>query len=128
MDNIDKTSNAAAKNKQSQGKEAEQIAESWLIKQGLQLIQRNYRCRLGEIDLIMRNKTHLIFIEVRFRKNQRFGGAALSVDWQKQRKIMRTARAFLAYHPFYANYPCRFDIIAFEGNLLPIWYPNAFEN
>lgn len=110
------------------GKEAERSAETWLISQGLHLIQRNMRCRVGEIDLIMCDGNTLIFIEVRHRRNMDFGGAAVSVDWRKQRKLLRAARFFLAANPNWSTYPCRFDIIAFEGNNTPLWYRNAFEN
>ncbi len=110
------------------GMEAERNAENWLVAQGLQLVQRNLRCRLGEIDLIMTDGETLIFIEVRRRKSRCFGGAATSVDWRKQRKILRTARFFLAGNPGWSHYPCRFDIIAFEGNEAPLWYRNAFQS
>lgn len=110
------------------GKEAERSAETWLISKGLQLIQRNMRCRVGEIDLIMSDGENLIFIEVRYRNTIGFGGAAESVDWRKQRKLLRAARFFLAANPNWSNYPCRFDIIAFEGNNTPLWYRNAFQN
>lgn len=110
------------------GMEAERSAETWLISQGLHLIQRNMRCRVGEIDLIMTDGENLIFVEVRHRKNKQFGGAAESVDWRKQRKLLRAARFFLAANPNWSKHPCRFDIIAFEGNNNPLWYRNAFEN
>lgn len=110
------------------GTEAERNAEHWLESQGLQLIQRNMRCRLGEIDLIMTDGESLIFIEVRHRSSATFGGAAASVDWRKQRKLLRAARFFLASHPDWSNYPCRFDVVAFEGNNPPLWYRNAFQN
>lgn len=110
------------------GKDAERNAETWLTNQGLQLVQRNLRCRLGEIDLIMTDGHHLVFIEVRHRKHRLYGGAAASVDWRKQRKLVQAARFFLAGNPYWANYPCRFDVIAFEGNNEPLWYRNAFQN
>ena len=114
--------------RQTIGKEAERNAETWLTTQGLQLLQRNLRCRLGEIDLIMIDGSHLVFIEVRRRKSSLYGGAAASVDWRKQRKLLQTARFFLAANPKWANHPCRFDVIAFEGNNEPLWYRNAFQN
>lgn len=110
------------------GKDAERNAEIWLETQGLQLIQRNMRCRLGEIDLIMTDGESLIFIEVRHRNSRTFGGAAASVDWRKQRKILRAARFFLAANPTWSKHPCRFDVIAYEGNDIPLWYRNAFQN
>ncbi|MFN3882405.1 MAG: YraN family protein [Nitrincola lacisaponensis] len=112
----------------SLGKDAERNAENWLETQGLQLIQRNMRCRLGEIDLIMTDGESLIFIEVRQRNTRAFGGAAASVDWRKQRKLLRAARFFLAANPAWSKHPCRFDVIAYEGNDIPLWYRNAFQN
>lgn len=109
------------------GKEAERNAENWLISQGLQCIQRNMQCRLGEIDLIMTDGEYLIFVEVRYRRNLGFGSAASTVDWRKQRKLLRAARFFLAANPQWSNHPCRFDVVAFEGNGLPLWYRNAFQ-
>lgn len=114
--------------RQALGMEAERTAEAWLINQGLQLIQRNMRCRVGEIDLIMFDHEALIFFEVRYRSHPSYGSAAESVNWQKQRKILRAARFFLAANPSWSNFPCRFDIIAFEGDNTPIWYRNAFQN
>lgn len=114
--------------RQTIGKDAERNAETWLMAQGLQLVQRNLRCRLGEIDLIMTDGNHLVFIEVRRRKHSLYGGAAASVDWRKQRKLLQAARFFLAGNPNWANHPCRFDVIAFEGNNEPLWYRNAFQN
>ncbi len=74
------------------GKEGEQYAEAYLQGQGLFLVERNYRCRFGEIDLIMREGKVVVFIEVRMRASQAFGGAASSITLSKQGKLMRTAR------------------------------------
>lgn len=108
------------------GKEAEDRALHWLREQGLRLIQRNARCRVGEIDLIMQDQDTVVFIEVRRRTNTRFGGAANSVNWHKQQKLLRAARYLIATHAHWSNAPCRFDVVAFEGNLTPIWYKDAF--
>jgi len=108
------------------GMDAEQRAEEWLCNQGLILLKRNARCRLGEIDLIMYDRDTIVFIEVRRRKHSQFGGAAASVDWQKQRKLIRTARYIMSGQTGWDGYPCRFDVVAFEGNQTPIWYKDAF--
>lgn len=108
------------------GTDAENRALLWLEEQGLRLIQRNAQCRLGEIDLIMQDQSTLVFIEVRQRQSQAYGGAALSVNWRKQQKLALTARYLLARHPHWSDYPCRFDVVAFEGNSSPIWYKDAF--
>ena len=69
------------------GKQAENRAERFLLTKGLQLICRNYRCRWGEIDLIMKDKDELVFVEVRFRKYNAYGGALESIDYFKQKRL-----------------------------------------
>ena len=111
------------------GSDAEHQAEQFLEKQGLKLIARNYRSRLGEIDLIMQNNSTLVFVEVRKRTHHKYGGAAASVDFRKQRKLIQTARFWLANNYRYQSHSCRFDVIAIESNgEIPgcIWYKDAF--
>ncbi|MBA4502474.1 YraN family protein [Marinobacterium marinum] len=111
------------------GMDAEQQAEHWLLQQGLTLLQRNARCRLGEIDLIMQDHEQIVFVEVRSRSSRQYGGAAASVDWRKQQKLIRAARFMLSRNPHWSRYPCRFDVLAFEGDsesAPPIWYKDAF--
>ena len=98
------------------GAEAEQAACRWLQQQGLETLTQNYRCRHGEIDLIMQQGEELVFVEVRFRKHQHFGGAIASVDRRKQQKLIRSAAYFLQQHPRLNNRPCRFDIMAASIN------------
>jgi putative endonuclease len=98
------------------GREAEARACAFLQQQGLILIERNFRCRVGEIDLIMRDAQTLVFVEVRCRKDRRFGGAAASVGRVKQQRLLRSASAYLSR---LARPPaCRFDLIAIEGDAL----------
>ena len=130
--------------KQLRGDAAESLAESFLVLQGLNLVQRNFSCRFGEIDLIMEHQQSLVFVEVRLRKalempvnrafpdcSQRtihdYGGAIESVSPAKQRKIIRAAQFYLttlAYEP-----PCRFDVVALDkldaANIE--WLRNAFD-
>ncbi len=113
------------------GNEAETIAEQYLALQGLKKQGRNYRCRHGEIDLVMTDSGILVFIEVRYRSNPRYAGAAASVDRRKQRKLLRTAQCFLQRRPRLARRPCRFDVIAFEpaesdARPSPRWLRGAF--
>lgn len=111
------------------GKQAEKVAEKFLLKQGLTLVQRNYLCKMGEIDLIMNDKSDLVFIEVRHRKSQTFGGALESITYTKQKKIWRTAQHYLHNNPYKYDCEYRFDVVAFEGNLEQIlWIKNAFSN
>ncbi len=107
------TANVAGKNNSNHiGAIAEQNACDWLQRQGLTLIKKNYRCRMGEIDLIMHDSEHLIFVEVRFRARNNFGGAAASVDHHKQRKLIHAAHHFLGQQSQYNHLACRFDVLA----------------
>ncbi len=107
---------------------AEEIARSFLIKQNLQLIYKNYHCIWGELDLIiLYNNNTLVFIEVRKRMHQDYGGAAESITKSKQKKIIKSALQFLTRFKQYAAYNCRFDVVLFGKNNTPIWIPNAFE-
>lgn len=107
-------------NKQQQaalrGQAAEARALAYLQQQGMQLVERNFSCRCGEIDLIMREQQTLVFVEVRQRTSTRFGGAAASVTAVKQARLWRTAEYYLQR---YAAPPgCRFDLIAIQGDEL----------
>lgn len=94
------------------GQLAEAHVERWLKRQGLIPVTRNYRCRRGEIDLVMRDGDTLVFVEVRLRTHRGFGGAAASVDRAKRRRLSAAAGHFLASRPTLSNAPCRFDVIA----------------
>lgn len=110
-----------------QGAKAERVAERFLRKAGLKLIGRNYYCRFGEIDLIMQDDEHLVFVEVRQRTSGRFGGAAASVSYRKQLRLIRTARFYLAYTGD-TDTPCRFDVVAVStAHSNPEWIRNAFD-
>lgn len=108
------------------GKTAELLAAAYLQRQGLQLLECNYRCRCGEIDLIMRDGSELVFVEVRLRSSAVFGGAGASITPAKQQKLARTAEHYLQQH---GTAPCRFDAVLLdslaEHDLH--WLRNAFE-
>jgi putative endonuclease len=106
------------------GAAAEDRAAEYLQRQGLKLVARNYRCRAGEIDLILRDGNSLVFVEVRSRASTAFGGAAASITPAKQAKLIRAAEHYLLQHPNPA--PCRFDAVLIDGNNLQ-WLRNAFE-
>lgn len=110
----------------SKGVKYEQQALAFLKKQGLLLICQNFYCRFGEIDLIMSDQGTLVFIEVRFRKNQQYGGAIASITPQKQKKLIKTAKHYLS---LLDNEPyCRFDVIAIsDENTAPQWVQDAFQ-
>src|ERR1700704_4719932 len=93
------------------GDRAEKIAAGYLQRKGLALIETRYRCRWGEIDLILRDRDTLVFAEVRLRHSSTFGGAAYSVDRRKQARIIATARHYLARTKEAA---CRFDVVLLE--------------
>lgn len=110
------------------GAQAEQSAARFLQQQGLRLVQANYRCRFGEIDLILKDGDTLVFAEVRMRSNKDFGGAAASIDARKQGKLILTAQHYLA--SLSSAPPCRFDAVLMatpEGGNSIEWVKNAFE-
>ena len=111
------------------GNHAENLALKFLQKQRLVLIERNFNCRYGELDLIMQEDNYLVFIEVRYRKDQRFGGALASIDLRKQAKLRRSAEHYLIKHKR-TDSPCRFDILCIDGSLSRPrfnWLENAFQ-
>ena len=115
------------------GAQAEAQAEAFLQQQGLVTRSKNYRCKLGEIDLIMLQKTArgtcFVFVEVRLRTNKRFAPAIETVDYRKQQKIIRTATRFLQEQRLFDKVACRFDVIALDqtGTAPAIqWIQNAF--
>ncbi len=112
------------------GEQSERRAERYLVQQGLSIIHRNYRCRFGEIDLIAEDRDCLVFIEVRYRRSQVYGGALASITARKRARILRTAQLFLVRHPSYQHWPCRFDVLAMgateNGKDCVQWLPDAF--
>lgn len=94
------------------GAAAEDAALALLLARDLQLLARNVRYPFGELDLVMREGADLVFVEVRYRSNTRFGGAASSVDAAKRRKLARAAQAWIGSHRQFANAGCRFDVVA----------------
>jgi len=126
--------------KRQRGDDSEKLARLWLESKGYQFVASNYTRRMGEIDLIMRSPDGhvIVFVEVRFRDNQLFGGAIASVDWRKQNKLRRTANAWLQKNADSLT-PARIDVIAlsrqthhtpaeqrWHGHQL-IWIRNALE-
>lgn len=112
--------------KQSIGQQAEEIAYAHLRKQGLKLIQRNYRCKEGEIDLIMQECQTLVFVEVRYRSDEQYGGSIESINWQKQQRIIKTAQRYLQTHPQAQYQVCRFDVVLLASNNKITWITDAF--
>ena len=113
------------------GKLFEEKAERLLQCHGLSILERNYSARTGEIDIIATEGNVLVFVEVRARSHQRFGGAANSVDKRKQKRIILTAQHYLQRHSQVKNRCCRFDVITFEPRQSeaerPVhWFRGAF--
>ena len=110
------------------GQAAEVRAQRWLEQQGLTLIERNLRCRLGELDLIMEQAQQVVIVEVRQRSSSDFGGAAGSVTRHKQRRIVAATRWWLSLHPERMQQAIRFDVLALQGPDQDIqWIQGAFD-
>lgn len=107
------------------GDNAEALACQYLQAKGLHLLKRNYRLRTGEIDLVFRDRGHVVFVEVRYRKNQQFGGALASIDHRKQQKIIHTAHHYIRQYG--VTLPVRFDVVAIHGKNDIQWLQHAFE-
>lgn len=108
------------------GNAAEKLAAIYLQQQGLKLLASNYRCRFGEIDLVMHDGRETVFVEVRLRSHRAFGGAGASITASKQQKLTRTAEHYLMEH---GNTACRFDAVLLDA-LAPeklTWLKNAFD-
>ena len=122
--------NLFTRNTRQTGELAEHHACLFLEKQGYQLVEKNFHCRYGEIDLVMKNDSHLVFIEVRYRKNIQFGTGADTVNYNKQSKLVKSARFYLQQHSKLENYAARFDVISMTGDSDKYeidWIENAFE-
>lgn len=107
------------------GVSGELRARQHLEHHGLALLDAGWRCRLGEIDLVMMDRDTLVFVEVRARQAGNVVSAIESIDRSKQNRFVRAARAWLATHAERAHLPARFDIIAIDGDAL-VWHPDAF--
>lgn len=97
----------------AKGAAAEAAAAAYLLGRGLKLLARNYRCRGGEIDLILKDGAVLVFVEVRARSGAGFGGAAASITAAKQARIQLAAQHYLTRHGL--DTPCRFDAVLVQG-------------
>lgn len=116
--------------RRSAGIASESLAATFLEQQGLQLVERNYHSRLGEIDLIMRHGQTLVFIEVRFRTSNSFVHPLASVNRRKQQRIIRAAQVYLKHHGLSDQVSCRLDVLGISrdtsGGLIYDWVKGAF--
>lgn len=111
-------------NSNASGKQAEAFAATFLQQKGLKLLEKNYRCRFGEIDLVLLDGDTLVFAEVRMRRNRDFGGPEASITARKRAKLLRSARHYLGGRRNFA--PCRFDAVLLSGANEVLWIKNAF--
>lgn len=102
-------------NKRSIGSEHEQIAAEFLRKNGYNIIERNYYCRSGEIDIIAKEQKYLVFVEVKYRSSLQNGYPEEAVHFRKQRSIIRAARFYMLSHSISEDTPCRFDVVVILG-------------
>lgn len=110
------------------GRAIEQLAARYLTSRGLLLIEANYQCRLGEIDLIMRHDEFLVFVEVRYRSRSDFICPITSINHRKQQKLLRTAQVYLKHRGLSDSLPCRFDVLGInrqDGKCHFQWIPDA---
>ena len=111
------------------GNQAELFAAEMLTKQGLTLLEQNVNFRVGELDLVMKDKESLVFVEVKRRKQDKFGGALEAITFTKQKRLTRAALAYLQKNKLMDKVPCRFDLVAvtdINGKLSGQWLQNIF--
>lgn len=108
------------------GADAEARAEAHLVKQGLKSLARNWRCPLGELDVVMADGDTLVIVEVRARSGTDHGSALDSITAAKRRKLVRAALAFTQAHPAWQDAPLRFDIVHFGADGQGRWLRDAF--
>ena len=107
------------------GEPAENLAAEFLERRGFTILERNYRCRFGEIDIIASSGAQLVFVEVRARRSEAFGGAAGSITAAKRRRLVATARHYLAARR--VDRACRFDVVLVRGAGQEVdWLTDAF--
>jgi len=117
------------RNLRTVGSRYEQEAAAFLTKKGLHILEQNYRCRIGEIDIIAKDERTLVFCEVKYRYDHSAGDPSAAVDYRKQQTIYRVAQWYLQAHGLSEDTPCRFDVIAITGakdRLQIRWIPDAF--
>lgn len=111
------------------GRLGEELALAYLLSQGLKPLIRNYRCKMGELDLVMLERKTLVLVEVRCRSNKDYGGPAASVDWKKQHRLVLAAEHLRMKRVELRRYPARFDVVAIttgEPSAKVDWIKNAF--
>ena len=113
-------------NKRELGSSYEEQAATFLRTRGMKILHRNFRCYLGEIDLVAQDEDTLVFVEVKYRFSDRYGWGEAHVNKKKQQTIYRVAEVYLNSYSRDRIPPCRFDVVAFDGDRVR-YFPNAFE-
>ena len=117
-------------NKRDIGDKHEAFAVEVIKNAGFEVVDKNYLCKLGEVDIIARSGQNLVFVEVRYRRSENYGGALQSVDKKKQRRIALAANHYLQKHKLTNKVACRFDVFAITGSLNQLsyqWIEAAFD-
>ena len=112
-------------NKRKVGFEKEELAITYLERQGLSILQRNFSCRQGEIDIIALHGEYLVFVEVKYRSGNAMGNAIEAVDYRKQRRICKVADYYRYIHKVGNQRMIRYDVVAIQGDKIQ-WIQNAF--
>jgi len=112
-------------NKRKVGADKEELVAAYLEEKGMKIVERNFRNRQGEIDLIGYHDGYLVFVEVKYRSNERNGYAVEAVDYRKQRQICKVADYYRYMHKLGNHTMIRYDVVAVQGEEI-IWIPNAF--
>lgn len=114
-------------NQRKVGNEQEELAAAYLLQQGFHIVERNFRVRQGEIDIIGYDQEVLVFVEVKYRKSSCSGLPEEAVDYRKQRQICKVALFYLNAKKLGVDRACRYDVVAVFGDEIR-WYKNAFEH
>ncbi|RKM57092.1 YraN family protein [Butyrivibrio sp. X503] len=117
-------------NKRNLGTALEDIAADYVNENGAKVVERNFRCKSGEIDIIARDGKYLCFIEVKYRKSVKYGSPETAVDYLKRKKISKASGFYMYYKHLDENTPVRYDVIAISGDDKEYkikWIKDAFE-
>ena len=112
-------------NKRQVGTQYESMAVQYLTEAGYHILERNFRCRTGEIDIIAKDGAYLAFVEVKYRASAACGSALEAVDYRKQQSILRVAQYYMVSHGYGTQTNCRFDVVAIQGTEITL-IQNAF--
>lgn len=114
-------------NTREMGTEQEQLAAAYLEAHGMKIVEQNFRCRQGEIDIIGYHNGYLVFVEVKYRKGMEKGSALAAVNTVKQRRICKVADYYRYIHKISVKTAIRYDVVAIQGDEIE-WLQNAFQH